>query len=73
MTFTWMLNALSLFTMATGSILFFYSLWQTPRASERLMTVEEQHAHMKQRRLVAIGGGLLSLWFVAQYVFTIVL
>jgi hypothetical protein len=73
MTFTWILNAVSLFAMTVGSILFFYSLWESPRSTERLMTAEEQKAHLKQRRLVAIGGVALSLWFVSQYVFEVLM
>lgn len=74
MTFTWILNTASLFVMTAGSLLFFLSLWEPPRsADDELATEEERRDRQKHRRLYAIGGGVLSLWFVMQYLGVILL
>lgn len=74
MTFAWVLNTASLFAMAAGSLLFFLSLWQPPRAADdELATEEERRDRQKHIRLYAIGGGVLSLWFVMQYLGAILL
>ena len=68
MTFTWILNTASLFAMTAGSLLFFLSLWQHPRSGDdELATEQERRDRQKHRRLYASGGGVLSLWFVMQY------
>ena len=68
MTLTWILNMVSLFAMTVGSLLFFLSLWQSPdSADDELATEPERQARQKYRRLCAVGGGVLSLWFVMQY------
>ena len=73
MTFTWILNAVSLFAMTAGSLLFFLGLWESPRSTDDILTAEEQLANRKHRRLLAVGGGALSLWFSMQYLALILL
>ena len=74
MMFNWILNTASLFVMTAGSLLFFLSLWNAPRSAfDELATEQERNARQKHRRLLAIGGGVLSLWFVMQYLGAILL
>ena len=67
MILTWILNAVSLFAMTAGSLLFFLSLWQAPRFADDGRTPERRRPDMKRRRTLAVVGGLLSLWFLIQY------
>ena len=71
MTFTWILSTASLFAMAVGSLLFFLGLWEAPGVNEDKMPPKELIAVLRRRRLLALGGGLLSLWFVMQYLLVI--
>jgi hypothetical protein len=73
MTFAWILNTASLFAMTAGSLLFFLGLWESPRAHEDKISPKELIAVLRRRRLLALGGGLLSLWFVVQYLSVIIL
>jgi len=70
---TWVLNAVSLFAMAAGSLLFFAGLWEAPRFADDGRTPERRRSHMKRRRTLAITGGVLSLWFLIQYLGLILL
>ena len=63
----WILNAVSLFAMTAGSLLFFASLWEAPRFADDGRTPERRRSHMRRRRTLAIAGGVLSLWFLIQY------
>ena len=67
MILAWILNAVSLFAMTAGSLLFFLSLWQTPRSADDEKTPEQKLGYIRRRRTIAIGGTLLSLWFLMQY------
>lgn len=67
MNLAWILNTASLFAMATGSLLFFLGLWKKPRPSDG-----EEAPDQKHLRFIALFGGLMSLWFVIQYLIEIV-
>jgi hypothetical protein len=64
---TWILNAVSLFAMTAGSLLFFLNLWKAPRLDDDGRMPERRRSDKKRRRALAIVGGVLSLWFVIQY------
>lgn len=72
MTAVWVLNTVSLFSMTSGALLFFLGLWETPRAADDRLAPEQRRNHLRRRRLLAVGGGLLSLWFVIQYLWVII-
>ena len=69
---TWILNAVSLFAMTAGSLLFFLTLWEAPRFADDGRMPERRLSDMKRRRTLAIVGGVLSLWFLIQYLALIV-
>jgi hypothetical protein len=72
-TIAWVLNTASLFAMAAGSLLFFLGLWEAPRSTDENIPPEKMRANLRSRRLLALGGGLLSLWFLMQYLSAIVM
>ncbi|MHB8668758.1 MAG: hypothetical protein ACYC7B_14725, partial [Burkholderiales bacterium] len=69
----WILNVVSLFAMTAGSLLFFAGLWEAPRYADDGRTPERRRSHIKSRRTLAIVGGVLSLWFLIQYLGLILL
>lgn len=71
MTATWILTTASLFAMSAGSLLFFLGLWEMPRATDDDLPPAQKNAHLRRRRLLAVGGGLMSLWFLVQYLWVI--
>ena len=68
MTSTWILNATGLFLTTTGVLLMYLHLRQTPGLSDAATVTEVRRAYEKDRRLLAIGVGLIAAWCVVQYV-----
>ena len=62
-----LLELVGLFVTATGVLLVFAYLWQSPRFAKQWLTPEGQKAFIRHQRLLTIAVGLLALWFLLQY------
>lgn len=62
-----LLDLIGLFLTATGALLVFLYLWKSPQFAKEWLAPEGQAAYRRQQRLLMIAVGLLSAWFVIQY------
>ena len=62
----WIINAVGLFLTTVGALLLFLYLWKTPRLAEELPSPGGKSAYEKNRNLLILAVGLLSIWFLIQ-------
>jgi hypothetical protein len=64
----WALNTIGLLAVTIGSLVVFLHLHRTSRATGGAPYPEACAPLAKDRRLLMIAVGLMSAWFVVQYV-----
>ncbi len=62
----WIINAVGLFVTTVGALLLFLYLWKMPRLVEESPAPAGRGAYAKNRNLLILAVGLLSIWFVIQ-------
>lgn len=73
MTIAWMLNSLSLLVTTIGTLLIFLYLYRAPRFADQWLSPQGKLAYEKHRRTLMVAVGLLSLWFLMQYLAVILI
>ena len=63
---TWILNAAGLLAITTGALMLFLHLHRASRPAATGATVESSSV-TKERRVMKVTLGLMSAWFVIQY------
>ena len=67
MQITWWLNAAQLYVTGVGAFLIVVYLWRSRRIVDQWLTPEGRLAYAKHSRLLIGAVGLLTAWFVLQY------
>ena len=69
---TWVLNAVGLLATTVGALMLFLHLHRASRLADSGATMESSSVS-RERRLMRLTFGLLSAWFVIQYLGLILL
>jgi uncharacterized membrane protein len=70
---TWIMNAVGLFLTTVGALLIFLYLWRAPRLADEFLSEQARSAYSRNRNLLIVAVGLLSVWFLVQCLAVILL
>jgi len=69
----WIINAVGLFLTTVGALLIFLYLYKSPRLAKQSPAPAGNGGYAKNRGLLIVAVGLLSIWFVIQCLAVILL